>query len=281
MINDDICYRFEEYKYTDGLLNDSVDATYILHLEDNGRLESIKKQLNQYHPTNIVYIVFDKGYKKCKKQLKEDNALYDIVNSYSKIFEHSAQHNFSNVLVLEDDFIFGSELHNKFHIETINSFMNTHKNEELIYSLGVIPLITYPYNLYTYRILIAGGLHASIYTRKAQDNIIKNFKNIGFPEVYIASHIKWYMYYIPLVYQLFPQTDNSKNWPFIWPFDIIARECIKLVNLEKNMEPGTSIMYILSKILFLAFIFYIMYIMITIYTTITSVVPKKYNTKKK
>lgn len=57
MINDDICYRFEQYKYTDGLLNDSVDATYILHLEDNGRLESIKKQLNHCNPTNIVYIV--------------------------------------------------------------------------------------------------------------------------------------------------------------------------------------------------------------------------------
>lgn len=91
MINDDICYRFEQYKYTDGLLNDSVDATYILHLEDNGRLESIKKQLNQCHPTNIVYIVFDKGYKKCKNNLKRITSYLILSNHIVKY--SNIQHN--------------------------------------------------------------------------------------------------------------------------------------------------------------------------------------------
>ena len=38
--------------YTDGIFNDSVDATYILHLEGNGRLKSIIKQITESNRAN-------------------------------------------------------------------------------------------------------------------------------------------------------------------------------------------------------------------------------------
>ena len=55
------CYTFEQIEYSNGLLD--LDATYIIHLEGNGRIENIKSQLNEYHPTNLVYILYNKGYK--------------------------------------------------------------------------------------------------------------------------------------------------------------------------------------------------------------------------
>jgi len=61
------CYNFNKITYANGLLDDAVDATYIIHLEGNGRYEDILKQLDLYQPTKIVYIVFNKGYKNCSK----------------------------------------------------------------------------------------------------------------------------------------------------------------------------------------------------------------------
>ena len=59
------CYNFEQiHLNNNNLLNNSVDATYVIHLENNGRLNSIKYQLTKYQPTKIVYIVFNKGFKK-------------------------------------------------------------------------------------------------------------------------------------------------------------------------------------------------------------------------
>ena len=59
------CYHFEKHSYNDGCLSESVDATYIIHLEGNGRLLKIKQQLEKYHPSYTTYILFNKGYKKC------------------------------------------------------------------------------------------------------------------------------------------------------------------------------------------------------------------------
>ena len=57
-----MCYRLEHYIFNDDLLNNSIDATYIIHLENNGRLDHIMNQLTEYHPTNNVYILFNRLY---------------------------------------------------------------------------------------------------------------------------------------------------------------------------------------------------------------------------
>ena len=75
-MNIDACYKFKKNIYNDGLFNSSVDATYVLNLEGNGRLSSVEEQLSIYHPTNVVYIVSDKGYKKCKKGFCEKHEIF-------------------------------------------------------------------------------------------------------------------------------------------------------------------------------------------------------------
>ena len=43
---DNNCYKLKELKYNNGLFNDTVDATYIIHLENNGRFNNIMNQLS-------------------------------------------------------------------------------------------------------------------------------------------------------------------------------------------------------------------------------------------
>ena len=57
------CYNFEKLNYKTGLLDETVDATYIIHLEGNGRYDNILNQLEEYKPTQTVYILLNKGFK--------------------------------------------------------------------------------------------------------------------------------------------------------------------------------------------------------------------------
>jgi hypothetical protein len=58
------CYTFKKITYQKGIYDESVDATYIIHLKDNGRIDHIYEQLTMYHPTKVVYIVYNLGFKK-------------------------------------------------------------------------------------------------------------------------------------------------------------------------------------------------------------------------
>jgi hypothetical protein len=64
------CFIFEKNTFSVGILDSCVDATYIIHLKDNGRLDHILEQLKEYRPTSTVYIAHNKGFKKCDKKLE-------------------------------------------------------------------------------------------------------------------------------------------------------------------------------------------------------------------
>ena len=53
------CYDYEEYNFNNEILD--VDATYIIHLEGNGKYESIIDQLHKFPISKKVYIVLNKG----------------------------------------------------------------------------------------------------------------------------------------------------------------------------------------------------------------------------
>ena len=56
MVN--LCYNFKKLEFNQGLLDNCIDVTYIIHLEGNGRLEHIYEQLNKFHITKKVFILF-------------------------------------------------------------------------------------------------------------------------------------------------------------------------------------------------------------------------------
>jgi len=259
------CYTIQKYVFDDGFLSRSVDATYIFHLEGNGRFSTIEKYLDTYHPTHIVYVFIDKGYKKCKKPLVKQTSTHDIVYGYTQIFKHSQANNYSNVLILEDDFIFSPDVLKIEHTNEINRFLIDHKHTEFVYNLGVVPTLVFPYTISTYRVIAGGGLHASVYSYKAQTTFINNIKDIGSPEGFLMwgnNSIKWYMYYKPLCYQTFPNTENSKNYIF----GQIDQLSFTMFGLDKQAEPGTSIRYIVAKLLsFLIFIVFVVCIIKLLY----------------
>jgi hypothetical protein len=265
------CYKYEKIIYNDGILSDAVDATYIIHLEGNGRLPHIKKQLEEYHPTNIVYIVFNKGYKKCAKQEYIKNTARDLVDANFQIFKHSEEKGYNNILVLEDDFIFSPKIKEKEHRENVLRFLKENQNKPYIYLLGCIPTISVPYDYYNYWGILCGTTHSTIYNKKIRFYLLRlEQQSIDDIDRYLLSnyyHYK-YLYYTPLCYQLFPETENSKSWggesiifknicrfmPFI----------AKILNMDKTPEPGFSYLYIFSKIIFflllLVFVIFLFFI---------------------
>lgn len=104
-INDE-CYNFKEINYNNGILDEIIDCTYVVHLEGRPlRLERINYQLNKYNLSKKVFILFCKGFKKCKNNNNIKVIAHDLIESNFYIFEHAKKNNYNNILILEDDFI--------------------------------------------------------------------------------------------------------------------------------------------------------------------------------
>jgi len=241
------CYNFKKLEYNQATFADSVDATYILHLEGNGRLPDILNQLNKYHPTKIVYIVFNKGYKKCQKKLSKYEPPTDLVDAYFQTLKDSK--NYRNILILEDDFIFNERMNDPKVTNDINTFINDKDNEEFMYMLGALPHLQIPYKNKHYTLCISSGTHASIYSKKLRDNILDNvpIDTVGDWDVYTNLNCSRYIYEEPLCYQLFPDTENSKYWINYFGVSTALRSYMKSLELDMKTEPGYSNCYTNSR----------------------------------
>ena len=251
------CYTYKKLISNNGLYNNSIDATYVIHLENNGRYDTILKQLNNTIPTKIVYILFNKGYKKCNKEKYINSPPLDLVDAFLEIFSHAQKENYNNILILEDDFIFNEKTIGD--NEIINKNINNKKNE-FVYFLGCLPILQYPTNFNEYKIISSIGTHSIVYSKEFRNKTLqidkKEFTDwdyyIGFCGVIRYSH------YRPIYYQTFPKTENSQYWSTDL-FFVILKFFIKLFNLDKSQEPGYILFYILSKIgiFIIIFLFYI------------------------
>lgn len=269
------CYSFKYMKYETGLFHETVDATYIIHLKGNGRYENIIKQLNEYHLTNDVYILMNDGYKKCNKT---NNIVYpadDLIDAFFQIFKHASEKKYDNILILEDDFIFTDKIKDNNHVENINNFLTKKKGENFIYYLGCIPWLMVPtfYDIHTYFAIFSSGMHSVIYSKKNRELCMKKYYDAMYETrdwdvLYNIYSSKRYAYYTPLCYQLFENTDNSKYWGnfnIILKFlAYILKHIFRLLLLDTNIEPGYSILYAFSKLLFLILVILVVYIIIKI-----------------
>ena len=265
------CYRFEQIKYSDGLLSDSIDATYIIHLENNGRIKDIQKQLQEYHPTNIVYIVYNKGYKKCRKQDYIKNSAHDLVDANIEICKHAENQKYSNILVLEDDFMFSPKIKEDEHTKNICTFLKETENFPVFYLLGCVPVVLIPYdfNHYHYKSLVTGGTHAVVINEKMRNIILSETQEEiddwdKFPGLNYYNYK--YTYHTPLCYQLFQDTDNSKIWGgdniFFKLYCRLAFYIFYVLNMHKQVEPGYSLFYAFSKITIILITMLILYIIV-------------------
>ena len=240
-----MCYYVKTLYFNDPLFKET-DATYILYLEGNGRYSQIEKQLKEYHPTKIVHIIFNKGYKKCEKQGINIPPI-DLIDAYKYAMNHAKRYN--TILVLEDDFMFNEIVKDPKHKKNIDNFVLSHKNTEMIYRIGCLPYVQIPYNMNNY-IGLCGGAHSILYSKKTRETILKdNFKDW---DIYLSTtHIN-YIYYTPLCYQLCPNTDNQNYWGneniILYILGKLLIMIFNLFKLDTQIEPGYSIFYAFSKI---------------------------------
>jgi hypothetical protein len=270
------CYNIKKNTYKNGFLDSSIDATYIIHLKNNGRIEHIQEQLKEFQPTKNVYIVYNEGFKNCDKKLIQQISYQDLTDAFLQCFKHANENNYNNVLILEDDFIFSHDIKQYDNLQAINSFLNEKKNEEFIYYLGCNPILVVPYtsNLKHYKSFKSCSTHAIIYSKQARTKELN--LNLKHWDVIIENSIQdRYLYCKPLCYQTYPDTENKSSWSEKDNVVIgyLKNKIIQTLNLDKNAEPGFSIIYLIAKFItpfiilfsfgiFFYFIYYIIYILI-------------------
>jgi len=256
IINND-AYTFELIQNQNSLFdNNIVNATYVIHLEGNGRYENILEQIKEFKTTNKVYILHNKGYKKVKKQDYITKPPLDLVDAYLTIFKHSSNNGFKNIIIFEDDFICDEKLLDK---NITNDICNFIKNEEnYIYYLGVIPVIT-TNKFGNHKMVISGiGAHSVIYSYEFIKKLLNYDQTLIWDwDVFLGESIyklnlKKYMYNKCLCYQPFPETDNSKFWGTDYLiigkiFGATLKLAFKLFKFDTEPKEGFNFMYSLHK----------------------------------
>jgi hypothetical protein len=231
-----------------------IDATYIIHLVNNGRLIDIQNQLNKYRTSKKIYILFNEGYKCKKKSEKVKNAASDLIDANLYILNHANENEFTNILILEDDFFFDNSIFNRQYTNEINNFLKNINYDT--YHLGCLPYFRKQLNDYHSKNILSTGTHAVIYSK----NIIKskNKENTAFLiadwDVYLKLYSQ-YMFNFPLCYQLFPVTENQKEWGKNVGFKksmlknqllFNMKDLIKKLHLDKTHVIGYPYLYKIS-----------------------------------
>lgn len=263
------CYKFILYEGKTGILDECVDATYIIYLKNNGRLENIKNQLEKVNPTKTTYIVENKGYKKCEKDLPVQTPLMDLVDGYFQIFNHAKKNNYNNILILEDDFIWNEKIKDRTVSKDICNFVNNEESN-FIYYLGCMPFFKMNFGTNHLRTFMQVGTQSVIYSRKVREQILKSDKDaITDWDVNLTLFVRpnSYCYKSPLCYQIFPLTDNQEAWPNYFGIKQLFIFLIQLVKLDKQPSPGFEIGYVVSDIIFYLIVLLLIYICYRVFKT--------------
>jgi len=258
-------YSSKEMVFEKGFLDDCVDATYIIHLEGNGRLDHINQQLELYHPTKTVILVFNKGYKKTGKKLPQNTPTYDLIDVFINVFKDAREKKYNNILILEDDFIFSEKILDSKNTGSIIKFIHSRnqKRESFLYVLGCLPWFQIPitipmdFDFFTRKVLVRTGTHACIYSKELRDKVLAfDQSSISDWDVYTNWYFTNYMFYEPLCYQLFPETENKKYWLYLFGISELFNLLLKFFEMDKKAEPGFSFFYWFS-LLFFIFLFFL------------------------
>lgn len=258
------CYQFEKIVFNEGIYDDFVDCTYIIHLEGNGRSERIRDEINKIPTTKNVIIVKNKGYKKCEKQLIDQAPYQDLTDAFLQCFKHAYENNYGNILIFEDDFILSPKIKEPEHIHRIQRFVKSQKDTEFLYFIGAIPIVMVPTNdLYTYIALKTVCMHSVIYSAK----LIKQLNNLPtyhkhwdvIMEKYVTNR---YIYCEPLCYQTFPETENKKTWGEKDNQFIVGLKnwFIKSFGMDTDPVYGFAFFYFIAKLWIILLCLFIIYI---------------------
>ena len=251
------CYEIEYRQYKKGILDDFIDATYIITMKNSKRIINIEAQLKKYIPTKNIYIVYNDGYKTCNKILPLYTPPYDISDAYFYTIYDSVKKNFNNILIFEDDFIFSDNINNKIIHNEIKNTLDKNINNKIYFNLGPLPIIFYP-NINPFNNIYKGIFttmtQGVIYNKSIRNDILKYKDDINIKprhwDVFISKTYTTYFYKIPIIYQTFPITENQNYWISDNKKDLLNIICkyllkkiILSLKLDIQPEPGFTNIY--------------------------------------
>ena len=273
-----ICYNFKNLSFNSGLFDSFVDMTYVLIMENSKREKNMYKELNLFKPTSKVKIQYNKGFKKCKKNLYKQQTNWDLMDATYNVILDAKNNDYKNILILEEDFIINNKEINK--LENINEIKTyIQKNKIDVYLFGKFN-INVSYNNNKHKICNkenhCGGTQGYIITNSGIDTLIhlyesgnyKLLEKISYGHIdwlYNSTYFKTYHYDKPLIIQPLDETENRNN---TWGINYITNFYIKLFGLDdknkykliKNYKLLYKYNYLLKYILlFLLFIFIYIY----------------------
>lgn len=246
------CYHLEKTINNNFLFNE-INATYVIHLEGNGRLSQVKNQLDNIPLTQDVFILFNKGYKKCNKEKYIKLPSLDLIDAFFFIFNDAYLKKYDNILILEDDFIFSQEIFDIQNRNSIDNFLKKYNYTTFCYYLGCLPYIQIKTFQYHNILLASTGTHSVIYNKRFIEYIILQDKSklIDWDLYLNLNYNRRYVFYKPLCYQPFIETENSKSWYNPLYIADLAKSFHKYLELDKKAEPGFSNMYFYSSFTFI------------------------------
>jgi hypothetical protein len=240
-----MCYRFETLQFDNALFSkEVVDAAYILTMESSQR--AYRGNFAKARPTATVHIQYNKGFNACEKEnLCEKQSHYDISHAVNNAFQDAKRRGYRRILCLEDDFFFSETITGR-DVQRISSFLQSNDHVDC-YTLGCMPTFAMPSasSLFHLRIGQFTGAHAMIFSRHMMDDYMQAYASdpcsIGHVDMYYWVAYRCYGYYKPLVYQVFPATDNKENWPW---YGRLLMKCMP--TLGEKAEPWYGICYTIS-----------------------------------
>ena len=255
------CYRYKVINRTKTPILKNVDVLLVLTMEDNYRFNEDPFLLNLAKKTIIQY---NKGFKTGKKPDSIKSVCHDIVHANYTAFNYLKKYN--KVIILEDDALV---INNDIKIyNEIDTFIKD-KNFDC-FSFGSMGIFS-KYNnnflkLKKTKICTFGAGQAIIYSREARTTLIKkmidnNFGNGQMDGYYVNSLDNIFTYKYPLIVQLFPVTENRKEWVFFngaLPVSIVINT-IKIFKLDTSPY-AWNVVYFFYRNIFLLLILSILII---------------------
>lgn len=266
-------YKIKTIELSETIFDTVCDCTYILLCcgDNPHRLPSVLKNIQILRPTRYVKLIFNKGYKQCPISISVNN---DLINAQKFIFNDALTNGFKRIMYLEDDFELENPIEKKDRDEIVNFI--TVENPSVYglcnFTIPTMSTLTSYHNKSLYNMI--GMTHVMIYNSNAMKNIYTYFDNykgdknsLGVDtSIYTVPNISVYRYYKPLIFQKFSTTDNQKlGWKNVMGElnATICIKCVKLLKLDRQFQPGFTIIYLLPYFLYV--ILLVMIITIVMY----------------
>lgn len=254
------CYYRKSYTIDKGNYDGVIDCTYILLMENSKREEQILRQIGDAKITSKVVIQYNKGYKKCEKNLRVNKPNYDLEDAVKNAFKHALIQGYSRIIVIEDDCEFDERIRDPIVVNDLRTFLE--RRDPKIYNLGTTLSLTSPFDVLLHnknqRLLYTTCTHAVIYSRGYMESAVSRDFMLGHADFEHNRTWSKYTYTYPLAYQKFTETENAKEG---WgdAYYLMNSIIFKPLKLDTQVQPGFDRLKMtfdyVSIILFLLLIF--------------------------